>query len=74
MFGRGSSKKERKSGNCYYPNDVTFVNLLKDKKLYIKGKIIISHCKGPNYIILFFNFDGFYENCRRLFSKNFFCR
>ena len=42
MFGRGSSKKERKSGNCYYPNDVTFVNLLKDKKSYHIVRVTIT--------------------------------
>ena len=74
MFGRGSSKKWQKSGNYNYPKNVTFVNLLKDKKLYNKGEIIISHCKGHNCIILFFDFDEFYENHRWLFHKNFFCR
>ena len=37
----------------------------------LKGKIIISHCKGLDTIIFFFDFRGFYNNHIRLLSENF---
>ena len=76
MFNRGTFKKEQKSGsgNCSYPNNVVFVNLLKNKKQYIKGRVVILHCIGHDYIILCSNFDGSYENYERCLTKSFFCR
>ena len=60
MFDRDTiKKKKRKSGNCNYPNNVVFVNLFKNRKQYIKGRIGISHYMEHNCLILFFNFDGF---------------
>ena len=51
------------------------INLLEKKKDFcLKGEIILSHCKGNDYIILFFVFNYFYEDHRRLLSKNFYCR
>ena len=48
------------------------INLLDKKKGFcLKGEIIISHCKGHDCIILFFVFNDFCENHRRLVSKNF---
>ena len=48
------------------------INLLDKKKGFcLKSEIIISHCKGYDCIILFFVFNDFCENHRRLVSKNF---
>ena len=71
MFDRGTFKKERKSGKT---NNVVFVNLLKNKKQYIKGRVVILHCIGHDYIILCSNFDGSYEHYERCLTKSFFCR
>ena len=44
------------------------------KKDYLRGTISIGHCRGHDCIILIFDFDGFYENHRRLLSKNYYFR
>ena len=73
-FEKVKFKKELKSGNCSYPNNVVFVNLLKNKKQYIKRRVVILHCIGHDYIILCSNFDGSYENYERCLTQSFFCR
>ena len=73
MFNRNPFKKHsgRKSSN----NLVMLINLLDKKKDFcLKDEIIISSCKVHDYIILFFVFNDFYENHRRLLSKHFYCR
>ena len=73
VFNRNPFKKHsgRKSSN----NLVMLINLLDMKKDFcLKGEIIISHCKEHDCIILFFVFNDFYENHRRLLSKNFYSR
>ena len=65
MFNRDPFKKHsgRKSSN----DSVMLINLLDKKKEFcLKSEIII--------IILFFVFNDFHENHRRLLSKNFYCR
>ena len=73
MFNRDPFKKHsgRKSSN----DSVMLINLLdKRKEFCLKSEIIINHCKGYDFIILFFVFNDFHENHRRLLSKNFYCR
>ena len=66
----------KKNSGCKSSNNsVMLINLIDKKKDFcLKGEIIISHCKGHDCIILFFVFNDFYENHRRLLSKNFYCR
>ena len=45
-----------------------------EKRSQLKGTIIISHCRGHDCIILIFCFEGFYDNHRRLLSKNYYFR
>ena len=71
MFNRNTFKKLRKNRA---PNNATLINFLDDKSKYFKGKIIIGHCKGHDCIMLFFYFDGCYDNYTRLLPKNFYCR
>ena len=62
MFNRIISKKmQTKSGNWRYllPENVTLIKLLNENlKEYVKGKNVISDCKGHDHILLFY-FDGF---------------
>ena len=54
------------------PANITFINLSNDNEnKNIKGKIILSHCKNHDCIILYFDFDGFYNLHERLLSKKF---
>ena len=46
MFDRGASKKDRKSGNCNYPNDIVFINLSNDKKMLYQRKNCHITLKG----------------------------
>ena len=39
------------------------------KKIILRGTISIGHCRGHDCIMLTFDFEGFYENHRRLLSK-----
>ena len=39
---------------------------------YLKEKVIASHCRGHNCIILLFDFKYFEDTHRRLSSRNFF--
>ena len=56
---------------------ITELSLANRKKFSylknLKGKIIISHCKGLDTIIFFFDFRGFYNSHIRLLSENFYC-
>ena len=52
-------------------NNVTLISSLNYKSKYLKMKIIIEHCKGHDCNILFFNFDGFYDNQTKLLLKIF---
>ena len=71
MFNRNTFKKFRKNRA---PNNVTLIIFLDDKSKHLNGEIIIGHCKGHDCIILFFNFDSFYDNHTRLLPKIFYCR
>ena len=58
---------------------VKFVDMLVDRERkkclkYLKGDILILHCKGHDTIILLFDFDHFHTNHRRLLNRNFLCR
>ena len=74
MFNRNPFKKHSRHKSLN--NSVMPINLLDKKKDFcLKGEIIIIYCKGHDYcIILFFVFNDFYENHRRLLSKIFYCR
>ena len=48
-----------KEQGCRFSGDVNTVNLLNEKRKYLKGEITIVHCRGHDCIILFFNFEGF---------------
>ena len=57
------------------PSDITLNNqILLEKRDYLKGTIHIGHCRGHDCIILLFVFEGFYDNHRRLLSKNYYFR
>ena len=71
MFNRNTFKKFRKNRA---PNNVTLINILYDKSKYLIGRIIIVHFKRHDCIILFFNFDGFYDNQTKLLPKNGYCK
>ena len=77
VFNRIISKKVwTKSGNCRYlpPENKTLIDLLyKNLEKYVKGKIVISHCKGHKCITPLFYFDGFCDTHLQLLS-NFFYR
>lgn len=47
-----------------FSGDVNIISLLNEK----------GHCKGHDCIILFYDFDGFHENHRRLLLKNYYFR
>ena len=76
MFNRIISKKVRtKRGNCRYlqPENVTLINLLNNNlKEYAEGKIVISHRKSHDCIILLYYFDGFCHAHVRLLSNKIF--
>ena len=56
------------------PSHITLNNqILLEKRDYLKGTIYIGHCRGHDCIILFV-FEGFYDNHRRLLSKNYYFR
>ena len=69
IFSRKFCKKKPYS----IPSHITFYNLIPVDKTeylkYLKGTISLGHCRGHNYIILVFYFDGFYDNYQHLFSK-----
>ena len=68
MFDRGLFKNNRRHR---FSGPVKAIDLLNEKSKYLKGDIVIGHCKGHDRIILFFHFEGFYENHRRFFPKTF---
>ena len=68
-------RKFRKKKPYSIPSYVTVNNLIPtDKRKYLKGRINLGHCIGHDCIMLVFNFDGFYENHRRMLSENFYFR
>lgn len=60
MFDRNVFKRFCKNRNSN--SKITLINFLGHKSQQLKGEITIGHCKGHDCIILFFNFDGFYDN------------
>lgn len=50
-------KKTRRDG---FSGPINTIDLVNKKLKYLKGDIVIGHCKGHNCIILFFHFEGFY--------------
>ena len=64
---------KRKPG-CQFSGNVNAIDLLNEKRKYLKEEIKVGHSKGHDSIILFFDFEGFYENHRRLLPKNFYFR
>ena len=54
------------------PSHITLNNCITfEKKGYLKETISIGHCRVHGCIILIFDFEGFYENHRRLLSENY---
>ena len=52
-------------------SQISLNNCISIKKIsYLKGTISIGH----DCIILIFDFEGFYDNHRRLLSKNYYFR
>ena len=47
-----------------FNSKTTLINFLNDKSQHLKGKIRIEHRKCHDCIILFFDFDDFYDNHR----------
>ena len=45
--------------------------MIKLRNFNVGGKIILSHCRGHDTIIIFFQIDGFVEEHIRFLSKNF---
>ena len=39
---------------------INTIDLVNKKLKYLKGGIVIGHCKRHDCIILFFHFEGFY--------------
>ena len=67
FFHRRVTRKSR----YQIPPHVTLNNLIPfDKTKYLKGGVSLVHCKGNDCIVLVFYFNGFYENHKRLLSKN----
>ena len=65
-------KRGRKSN---ISNGIRTVNLSGDKgDKYLKGEIIIDHCRGQDAIKLFFHIRGFYKQEMRLLSENYYFR
>ena len=58
MFNRGLFKK---NWRARFSGPVNTIDLLNEKLKYLKGDIVIGHCKGHDYIILFFHIEGFYD-------------
>ena len=72
MFIRKIFKKGRKSNTS---NRIRTIYLLGDKRdKYLKGEIIIGHCRGHDTITLFFHIRGFYKQEVRLLSENYYFR
>ena len=81
MFNKVLLKKNLEKGSENKKKEflsVKFDLLDKDERRkyckYLKGNIIISHCKGHGCIILLFDFEHFEANRLPLLSRNFFCR
>ena len=69
---RGFMKKKSRYS---IPSHITLNNQIPlEKSDYLKRTIHICHCRGHDCIILIFIFEGFYENHRRLLSKNYYFR
>ena len=72
MFIRKFFKRERKPSTS---NQTGTINLIVDKRdKYLKGEIIIGHCRGHATIILFFHIKGFYKQNVRFLSENYYFR
>ena len=70
-----SRRLTRKKSRYCLPSHITLKNCMPiEKRSQLKGTIIISHCRGHDCIILIFCFEGFYDNHRRLLSKNYYFR
>ena len=50
-------KKTQRDG---FSGPINTIDLVNKKSKYLKGDIVIGHCKGYDCIILFFHFEGFY--------------
>ena len=61
-------------GSYSIPSHVTLNNSIKANKIkHLRGQISLVHCRGHDFIMLFY-FDGFYDNHRQLLSKMFYFR
>ena len=63
-------KRSSEESSC---NKISLLHFLKGQKFKLKGTITIGHCKGHD-TIMFFDFDGFHNNHRKLFSDKIYCR
>ena len=71
MYGRNIFMRKWRDRFC---SSIQSIKLLGDKYKQVKGKIVIGHCRGHDYIITFFQFKSFHKNHRRLFPKIIFWR
>ena len=60
--------------SCYQPNSRKQFYRARQKKKILKGKIMFGHCRGHDTIIIFFHFEGLYEQHLCLLSRNYFFR
>ena len=66
---------KKANASCYRQNSSLTKNFIElDKKKLLKGKIIFGHCRGHDTIIIFFHFEGFYEQHLCLHSKSYYFR
>ena len=67
-------KRLRKKRFTYQiPLRMTLNNLIAtDKKSHMKRTISLCHCRGHDYIMLVFCFEGFYDSHVRLLSKSYY--
>ena len=50
-------------------------NLMEhNKKKFLKGEIIFTHCRGHDTIMIHFLFEGFYDQHIRLLSRSYYFR
>lgn len=74
MFDKILCKGRKRKANNNTSKCLRFVDNLDEqlRKIflrYLKGNIIINHCRGHSCIILLFDFKYFENNHRRLLSK-----
>ena len=64
--------KNRHKKRHIVTNRIRENNLIEHNKIkLLKGKIILTHCRGHDTIMIFFCFEGFHEQNIHLFSRNY---